>query len=347
MSPALRLAGILGVVTVLAASVIVGFHMRSAGVGSSRQAAAVSRARSVVSGAGSATGVSTPARSLAPAPSAVPPAAPPGPPPLSGAWLAKHPSPDLGVHGQAVVLADVGSKEVLWQRDPTSPRAPASLTKLVTAMVAADLAQLDQKVTVSGSTDMAAVQKVEPASTVMGLTAGEVLTLRELMYGLFLRSGNDAAETMAAGIVDRDRFIRLMNEKAAALGMRSSHFTTPIGLDDPGMRSTAYDLAVAAATIVTRYPELLAISGTPGVTIPQTASHKQYTLENYNKLVLAGPLNFPGATGMKTAFTDDAGPCMVASARRGNRRLVAVVLNSDNFFADAGKLLTYGFGVPI
>jgi D-alanyl-D-alanine carboxypeptidase (penicillin-binding protein 5/6) len=180
----------------------------------------------------------------------------------------------------------------------------------------------------------------------MGLGAGEVLTLRELMYGLFMRSGNDAAETIAGGIVSREHFIELMNQKAASLGMTQSHFTTPVGLDDPGMYSSARDLAVAGATIVKRYPELLAISGTPQIAIPQTPAHKAYTLENYNKLLLSGPLNYGGATGMKTAFTDNAGPCMVATARRGQRRLVAVTLHSENFFEDANKLLNYGFGLP-
>ena len=269
----------------------------------------------------------------------------PGSPVFTTNWLAAHPGPDLGIKGQADVMLDVDRHEVLWERDPSTPRAPASLTKIVTAMVAADLAPLDQKVTVSANSDMQAVQRVEPASTVMGLTAGEVLTERELMYGLFMRSGNDAAETLAGGIVDRDRFMQLMNDKAASLGMTGSHFTSPVGLDDPGMRSTAYDLAVAGAAIVSRYPQLLAISGTPHVTLAQTASHKAYTMDNYNKLLLSGPFTYAGATGMKTAFTDDAGPCMVASASRGGRRLVVVVLHSDNFFGDATKLLNYGFGL--
>jgi serine-type D-Ala-D-Ala carboxypeptidase (penicillin-binding protein 5/6) len=283
----------------------------------------------------------TPVQAAPPAP-----AAPPAVPLYATDWLSAHPGPDLGLHGQAVVLLDVDRHEVRWQRDPSTPRAPASLTKIVTAMVAADLAPLDQKITVSANSDMRAVQRVEPASTVMGLTAGEVLTERELMYGLFMRSGNDAAETLAGGIVDRDRFMALMNQKAVDLGMKSSHFTSPVGLDDPGMRSSAYDLAVAGATIVNRYPDLLAISGTPQVSIPQTATHKPYAMENYNKLLLPGPFAYPGATGMKTAFTDDAGPCMVATASRGGRRLVAVVLHSNDFFGDATKVLNYGFALP-
>jgi serine-type D-Ala-D-Ala carboxypeptidase (penicillin-binding protein 5/6) len=263
--------------------------------------------------------------------------------PFAVDWLRGHQQPELDVRGQADILVDVDAREVLWQRNGEVRRAPASLTKLVTAMVAADLAPLDRQVRVTTATDMEAVQRVEPTSTVMGLTAGEVLTVRELMYGLFLRSGNDAAETLGAGIVSGTRFIQLMNDKAAALGMSASHFTTPVGLDDPEMRTTAYDLAVAGATIATRYPELLAISGAPTAQIRETSTHKSFGMTNYNKLVLTGPLSYPGATGMKTAFTDDAGPCMVATATRGGRHLVAVVLDSPNFFNDATHLLDYGF----
>jgi serine-type D-Ala-D-Ala carboxypeptidase (penicillin-binding protein 5/6) len=264
--------------------------------------------------------------------------------PIATSWLSAHPGADLGVHGQADILIDVDSKQVLWQRESHALRAPASLTKLVTAMVAADLAPLERAVRVTAATDVDAIRKVEPTSTVMGLNAGETLTVRELLYGLFLRSGNDAAETLGGGIVPRERFMKLMNEKAASLRMADSHFTTPVGLDDPAMRTTAYDLAIAAATITTRYPALLAISGTPSMRLAETATHKAFEMTNYNKLVLPGnAYEYQGATGMKTAFTDDAGPCMVATATRGGRHLVAVVMNSDNFFVDATRLLDYGF----
>jgi D-alanyl-D-alanine carboxypeptidase (penicillin-binding protein 5/6) len=269
-------------------------------------------------------------------------------PPLSTGWLDAHPQPALDVHGTAVVLIDADARQVLWQRQPHERRAPASLTKLMTAMVAADLAPPDRHVLVTGATDMDAVRDVEPTSTVMGLTAGERLRVRDLLYGLFLRSGNDAAETLGGGIVARDQFVQLMNQKAASLHMADSHFTTPVGLDDPGMRTSPYDLAVAAATITTRYPALLAISGTPSIKLAETGTHKAFDMTNYNKLLLPGnQYAYQGATGMKTAFTDDAGPCMVATATRGGRHLVAVVMNSDNFFADATRLLDYGFAQPV
>src|SRR2546430_5769744 len=151
-------------------------------------------------------------------------------------------------------------------------------------MVAADLAPLGRVVTVTAATDVDAVRSVEPTSTVMGLTAGERLSVRDLLYGLFLRSGNDAAETLGGGLVARERFVRLMNDKAAALRMADSHFTTPVGLDDPKMRTSPHDLALAAAAIVTRYPALLAISGTPSMRLPASATHTAFDMGNYNRL---------------------------------------------------------------
>lgn len=322
-------------VTVLLASGIVGAAALIStfeGPGAANTMAVVRNKAAVGSGT-----PSRPVHSLAPAASAG----------FATSWLGAHPDPGLDIRGQAGILVDIGSRQILWEREPHTPRAPASLAKLVTAMVVADLAPFDRDVTVTSQTDMDAAKQVEPASTVMGLSAGEVLTVRELMYGLFLRSGNDAAETLAAGIVSRDRFIQLMNQKAADLHMKDSHFTTPVGLDDPAMKTTPYDLALAAYTIATRYPELLAISGTASITVPQTATHKEFALVNYNRMVIPGnQYTYQGATGMKTAFTDDAGACMVATAARGGKRLVAVVMHSDNFFADATTLFDYGFSKP-
>jgi D-alanyl-D-alanine carboxypeptidase (penicillin-binding protein 5/6) len=253
------------------------------------------------------------------------------------------PPANLGVHAQSAVLVDLDQEEILWQRDPHVVRAPASLAKLVTAMVAADLAPLDRPVTVAPDADAKALLKVEPDSTLMGLSAGEVLTVRELLYGLFLRSGNDAAEALARGIVPRDRFIDLMNAKAAAIGMKDSHFTSPIGLDAPGMHSTAYDLAVAAATIDERYPTLAEIASTKELELPQTPTHKAFQGENWLHSFLNG---YPGATGMKTGFTDNAGGCVVATATRDNRHLIVVAMHSQSFVTDAEKLLDYGFSLP-
>jgi D-alanyl-D-alanine carboxypeptidase (penicillin-binding protein 5/6) len=263
----------------------------------------------------------------------------PEPRPLGVDWLAMHPAPDLGIHSDGAVLVDLDSREVLWARDPHGARPPASLTKLLTAMVASDLAtSLDERVTVP-----AEAAQFGWDSTTMGLSAGEVVTVRDLMSGMFLVSGNDAAETLARVFTGRDNFVGLMNDKAAALGMSDSHFTNPTGLDDPGLRASAYDLAVAAATMAARYPGLLALAGVRDQDLPATDGHKAFFLHTLIKLVSV----YPGATGLKTGYTDDAGYCLVGTATRGDRHLAVALLHSDlALTVDATRLLDYGFGQP-
>jgi D-alanyl-D-alanine carboxypeptidase len=255
---------------------------------------------------------------------------------FSNYWLATHPQPDLPIHGQAAYLVDLDTRMVMWSRDPESMRAPASLTKLMTAMVAFDYAgSLDRVITVT------------PASTqivpsVMGLSPGEKLTLRELVDGLFLDSGNDAAEAIAQGIVPRDQFIRQMNAKAGAIGLTQTHFANPSGLDAPGHVMSAHDIAHIAAYLNKYYPQLAAIAATKDIAIPATATHKAFYPHNLNRLVGT----YPGATGLKTGLTDNAGGCMLATATRDGRHLVAVVLNATlHSTDDATILLNYGFSV--
>jgi D-alanyl-D-alanine carboxypeptidase (penicillin-binding protein 5/6) len=251
-------------------------------------------------------------------------------------WLAAHPSPALPLNAQSAILVDLNARQVLWEKDSDSARAPASLAKMVTAMVAADHAGLDQEVTVP-----AAAGAVEPNR--MGLSVGEIVPLRALMYGVFLVSGNDAAETLAGAIIPRSRFIAEMNARARMLGLRQTKFTNPTGLDDPGLHSSAHDLAVVAAYLVLHYPDLAAIAGSRQKSIPAGAHHGPYSLYALNKLLAS----YPGADGLKTGFTDEAGGCVAATAVRGGRRLVVIVLHSDVFFTDAARLLDYGFAVRV
>lgn len=255
---------------------------------------------------------------------------------FSNFWLATHPQPDIAIHGQAAYLVDLDTRMVMWQRDPETMRAPASLTKLVTAMVAVDDA---------GSLDH--VVDVTPAATqitpsVMGLSPGERVTVRQLLDGLLLDSGNDAAEALAQGIVPRDRFIRQMNQKAGSIGLTGSHFTNPSGLDAPGHGMTARDLVHVAAYLDKYYPDLAAIAATKDIAIPATAEHKAFYPHNLNRLLWS----YPGATGLKTGLTDNAGGCMLATATRDGRHLAVVVLNATlHSTDDAAKLLDYGFSV--
>jgi len=251
-------------------------------------------------------------------------------------WLATHGQPNLPIHGQAAFLVDLDARQVLWQRDAETSRAPASLTKMITAMVAVDDAgSLTRMVEVTK-------QMTNVIPSVMGLTPGESVSVRDLLYGLFLDSGNDAAEALASGIVPRDRFIRQMNQKASSIGLTASHFVTPSGLDAPGHGMSAHDLAHTAAYLDTYYPQLAAIAATRDIAIPAIATHKAFYPHNLNPLLWS----FPGATGLKTGLTDNAGGCIVATATRGGRHLIAVVMNATGVSAaDATELLNYGFSV--
>ena len=255
---------------------------------------------------------------------------------FSNYWLATHPQPSLPIHGEAIYLVDLDSRMVLWEKDPETIRAPASLTKLMTAIVAMDDAgSLDRVVQVSA-------QSTEVPPSVMGLSAGERLTVRQLLDGLFLDSGNDAAEALASGLVPRDLFIQQMNLKAGVIGLTNSHFMNPSGLDAVGHGMSAHDLVHVAAYLARYYPALAAIAGTKEVSIPATADHKSFYPLNLNRLLWS----YPGATGLKTGLTDNAGGCMLATAVRGGRHLAVVVMNdTGRSTADAATLLNYGFSV--
>jgi D-alanyl-D-alanine carboxypeptidase (penicillin-binding protein 5/6) len=255
---------------------------------------------------------------------------------FSNFWLATHPQPELPIRAQAAYLVDLDTRTVLWERDAETMRAPASLTKLITAMVAVDDAgSLDQVVEVTK-------EATQVIPTVMGLSPGEHLTVRQLLAGMLLDSGNDAAEALAQGIVPRDRFVRQMNQKAKSIGLTKSHFVTPSGLDAPGHAMSAHDLAHTAAYLNKYYPEVAAIAGTKDVAIAATAEHKAFYPHNANRLLWT----YPGATGLKPGFTYDAGGCMLATATRDGRHLVVVVLNATGRSTDeAALLLNYGFSV--
>jgi len=251
--------------------------------------------------------------------------------------LAPTAPPPPVIKAQSAIMIDVDSGKTLYQLDPHGRHAPASLTKIVTALVALDHLRFDQTVTVPVS-----INQLPWDSTRMGLRAGERLTVRELLYGLFLNSGNDAAITLSEAAMPRTTFISLMNARAAAIGMSDTHFVNPIGLDDPGHYTSAADLARASEELIRRFPEVAAMAATPSLTLPATATHHAYTLYNLNELVR----KYPGATGLKTGWTGHAGGCLIATAARAGRHLMVVVLASPRIFDEAAALLDYGFANP-
>ena len=238
------------------------------------------------------------------------------------------------IKARSAVLVDLDSGKTLYQVDPHGRHAPASLTKVVTALVALDHLRLDQTVMVPVS-----INQLPWDSTRMGLRPGERLTVRELLYGLFLNSGNDAAITLSEAAMPRATFVGLMNAKAATLGMADTHFANPIGLDDPAHYTSSADLARASAELIRRFPDVAAIAATPSLTLPATATHHAYALYNLNELVR----KYPGATGLKTGWTGHAGGCLIATATRDGRHLMVVLLASPRIFEEAAALLDYGF----
>lgn len=241
-------------------------------------------------------------------------------------------APDLGIHARTAIVVDLDTGRVLYAKDPTGHRAPASLTKLMTAMVALDSASMSTLVTVS---EAAAGQ--EPSR--MGLTPGEVLPVRDLLAGALLDSGNDAAYALADGLMPLPTFLARMNQKASTLHLRDTHFATPNGLDSQDLYSSAYDLAVIAAAVVRNYPELAQLAATKDVVIPATDGHKAFYPHNRNHFLDI----YQGATGLKTGFTGDAGGCLIATATRGKRHLLTVLMGSDIMFGDGPRLMDYGF----
>jgi len=241
------------------------------------------------------------------------------------------------IKARSAIILDLDNGSLLYQLDAHGRRAPASLLKVATALVALEHLGLDQLVTVPMSID-----QLPWDSTRMGLRPGERLTVRELLYGLFLNSGNDAAITLAEAAMPRATFMALMNAKAAQLGLVDTHFVNPIGLDDPGQYTSAADLARASIELTTRFPVVAAIASTPSLTLPATATHHAYVLYNLNQLIRT----YPGATGLKTGWTGLAGGCLIATASRGGRHLLVVVMGSPSIFNEAASLLDYGFASP-
>ncbi len=227
----------------------------------------------------------------------------------------------------AWALADGDSGRILLGSHVEERRLIASTTKLMTAYTAVQLGvDLDQTVTVS---DEAAATE----GSSMYLRPGEKLTLGELLWGMLLVSGNDAANALAEGCCgEREAFVERMNECAAALGMEHTHFDNPTGLDGETHYSTAEDLVKLAAAVL-REPVLAEIVSTG------TATVGGRSLTNHNKLLAL----YPDCTGMKTGYTEAAGRTLVSSAKRDGRTLICVTLNDPNDWDDHIALYELGF----
>ena len=230
----------------------------------------------------------------------------------------------LEVSATAAVLMDADMGQVLYEKNGDRQMLIASTTKIMTALVVLEHAAPDDVITVTPD------HMAEGSS--MYLRAGETVRVEELLYGLLLCSGNDAALALTECAGGLTPFVALMNEKAAALGMAHTSFANPNGLDADGHYSTARDMAVLAAAAVEN-PTFRRICSSRSVTIGQR------TMENHNRLLR----QVEGCVGLKTGYTQAAGRTLVSCTERDGCRLVAVTLQDGNDWADHRTLYEFGF----
>lgn len=256
-------------------------------------------------------------------------------PHFSYAWLEENPAPVLAnVTAQAVFLVDLSTKSVLYAHNEHDQRAPASTTKILTAVVALEKGDPSQKVLVSQ-------RAADAAPNVMGLQAGEIVPLHILLYGMMLDSGNDAAIAVAEGILGYDQFVAAMNAKVEELGLQNTMLSNPTGYDEDTLPhySSAHDLAALAKYALESTPQILDYASVKRIEFTATGEHGWYGPGNLNRLLWT----YTGTYGLKPGWTPDAGYCLVAVAERDGLHLLAVVLGSTQHFTDAAILLDYGF----
>jgi serine-type D-Ala-D-Ala carboxypeptidase (penicillin-binding protein 5/6) len=276
----------------------------------------------------------------APLPLAVPPT-PIGGQAMSGCGVIAAPNTapvPNDISAEAWVVADLDSGAIIAARDPHGRHRPASIIKVLVAMASINAFNLNKSVV--GTPDDAAAE-----GTKVGVDDGGTYTVNQLLHGLLMHSGNDAAHALAMQLGGWQTALEKINVLAAKLGGRDTRVATPSGLDGPGMSTSAYDIG-----LFYRYawenPTFADIVATRTFDFPGHGDHPSYELENDNKLLL----NYPGALGGKTGYTDDAGQTFVGAANHNGRRLMAVLLHGTRQpiapWEQAAHLLDYGFGTP-
>ncbi|MCA0970295.1 D-alanyl-D-alanine carboxypeptidase [Halobacillus litoralis] len=238
-------------------------------------------------------------------------------------------NPNLGVSAEHAVLMDSESGRVLFEKDAYDSSLIASTTKIMTAIIAIESGKLDEKVEVSG-------QAVRTEGSSIYLTEDEKIPLRDLVYGLMLRSGNDSAVAIAEHVGGSvEGFTHLMNEKAQWLGMQSSHFENPHGLDGETHFSSAYDLGLLMAYAM-KDETFREVTGSE----KYLSENRDYAWMNKNKLLTK---YYEPTNGGKTGFTKKAGRTLVSSAERDGMELIAVTLNAPDDWNDHQRMYEWGF----
>lgn len=233
---------------------------------------------------------------------------------------------------KSIVLLEADSGEIVFEKNAHVPAPMASTTKIMTAIVVLENCDLDKKFTIPKE-----ATNIEGSS--IYLQEGEILTVRELLYALLLESANDSAVALAyATSGDMDEFVSLMNEKANSLGLTSTHFDNPHGLDSESHYTTAFELAKISAYAM-KNSQFKKIVSTYKKVIPLNNDEGKRVLINHNKLLRL----YDGANGIKTGFTKKCGRCFVSSAERDGVKLICASLNAPDDWNDHMKLFDYGF----
>lgn len=244
---------------------------------------------------------------------------------------------DLNLSAKSYAVMDLDKRELLLGKDITSRKQIASLTKVMTAVVAMEKDKLEREIVITKNAG-------EIGEAVMGVSPGEKYTLEDILYGLLMVSGNDAAEAIAQSL-GRGRywFIEEMNKKAYGLGMKDTYYVNPTGLDEETKEkstfSTALDL-LALTNYALKKEKFSEIVATKYYVIPyKEDNHKQIFLNN----ILSFDRTYPGIKGVKTGNTDFAGQTLISFAENNGRRIVAVILDSQATRDDAVKIFRYVF----
>lgn len=238
------------------------------------------------------------------------------------------------VSAECAVLISQQTGEVIFQKNAYEHHSMASTTKIMTSLLAAQSGKLHDEITVSK-------EMIQVEGTSMGLIPGDSVSLYELIYGMLLPSGNDAANVTACYLGGNvENFVKKMNAKAKEIGMENTSFVTPSGLDDENHYSTAYDMALLGRCAVND-PVFRSVCSSKKATLSYGNPPYKRTLYNHNRLLES----YKYALGIKTGFTKKSGRCLVSYAEKDGTGLVAVTLNAPNDWIDHRLMLDYGFSM--
>ena len=234
---------------------------------------------------------------------------------------------------KSAIVFDLTTNKTIFEKSATTKYPMASLTKIMTAVISLENKKYNNRYVVKKE-DLVGENS-------MGLAVGEILSLEELLYGLMLPSGNDAAEVLANNFqTGRSGFIQAMNLKAKSLGLNNTHFDNPSGLQGDGEQfTTSYDLLVITRYALENFPLFAKIVSTPEYHIIATRTHQPFDLYNETNLLTS----YEGVKGVKTGYTPEAGLCLVTYIEFKGHKIIGVILNSENRRSEMKNLLDYSF----